>query len=405
MKTHAASLAEATGETVDGLLTALLRGEAVSWPDPCAPDQAAFLSSARAHGVLPLIARQLRKRVPGGWPPELIEAIRASAMQQAAAERAALEETRQVLESLAARGVRPLVIKGAALAHTHYPYPCLRPRTDTDILVATGDRARAEAALTCRGYTHANLVSGAVISHQALFVREGSAGVVHAVDLHWKAANPAAFADVLQYEALNARAVAVPALGPAAHALHPVDALLLACVHRVAHHDDGPDLIWLYDVHLLAGSLTDAQWREFAGAAVAKRIAAVCSRGLQLAAQHFGTAMPIEVAKLADVRGEPSSAFLRRDIRRVDRLRSDLAALGGTRLRVRLIRELLFPPPIYMREAYRGRSRGWLPFLYLHRALTGAPSWFRASRTGFSRVGRPSGAPRERKTPGRPHCP
>src|SRR5688572_23500012 len=122
MKTHAASLAGATGETVDGLLTALLRGEAVSWPAPCAPDQAAFLSSARAHGVLPLIARQLRKRVPGGWPPELIEAIRASAMQQAAAERAALEETRQVLESLAARGVRPLVIKGAALAHTHYPY-------------------------------------------------------------------------------------------------------------------------------------------------------------------------------------------------------------------------------------------------------------------------------------------
>ena len=35
-----------------------------------------------------------------------------------------------------------------------------------------------------------------------------------------------------------------------------MDALFVACVHRVAHHDDAIDLLWLWDIHLLASRLS-----------------------------------------------------------------------------------------------------------------------------------------------------
>ena len=37
-----------------------------------------------------------------------------------------------------------------------------------------------------------------------------------------------------------------------------VDALVLAAVHRIAHHFDSDHLIWLYDIDLIARSLTIA---------------------------------------------------------------------------------------------------------------------------------------------------
>ena len=49
-----------------------------------------------------------------------------------------------------------------------------------------------------------------------------------------------------------ANGVAVPIL---AILLAPVNALVLACIHRLAHHQGRDRLVWLYDIHLLAGRL------------------------------------------------------------------------------------------------------------------------------------------------------
>ena len=53
-------------------------------------------------------------------------------------------EIARVTAALDARGVRALLVKGAALAYGLYPEPCLRPRVDTDILVLGDDRAATD---------------------------------------------------------------------------------------------------------------------------------------------------------------------------------------------------------------------------------------------------------------------
>ncbi len=55
---------------------------------------------------------------------------------------------------------------------------------------------------------------------------------------------------------------------PAPRDLPPPHALLMACVHRVAHHFDPPTLIWLYDIHLLASSMSEDDATRFVALAV-----------------------------------------------------------------------------------------------------------------------------------------
>jgi hypothetical protein len=55
---------------------------------------------------------------------------------------------------------------------------------------------------------------------------------------------------------------------------------------------------------------------------------------------------------------------------------SDLRALTGLAMRVRLVKQHLFPRPDYVLRKYGARSRILLPYLYLRRIVEGAPRWF-----------------------------
>src|SRR5205814_2238849 len=79
-----------------------------------------------------------------------------------------------------------------------------------------------------------------------------AAGVEHQLDVHWRISNVLAFGAVLTYAEVAADAVWLRPLG--AHALTPSTphSLALACIHRVAHHRESGNLLWLYDIALLA---------------------------------------------------------------------------------------------------------------------------------------------------------
>ena len=59
---------------------------------------------------------------------------------------------RGVLEACAGLGVEATLLKGASIAHQHYPLPHLRPMRDLDVLVEPEAVERVEAALRASGY-------------------------------------------------------------------------------------------------------------------------------------------------------------------------------------------------------------------------------------------------------------
>jgi hypothetical protein len=221
-------------------------------------------------------------------------------------------------------------------------------------------------------------VSGTLVMSQATYVAARAGIVTHVVDVHWKIANPHAFAGLVTYEELAADAVPVPQLGPGARGLSDAHALLVACVHRVAHHYDADVLIWLYDIHLIVSRITPTEWTRFVRLAARGGVWQISRRSLERTQAAFGTGLPdMDAAgmRVDEATEAATAAFLDARRRPVERVMADLRALPRWRDRVRLVREHVFPSATYMRGRYAPSSTAPLPVLYARRVLRGARKW------------------------------
>jgi len=317
---------------------------------------------ARAHRVDALLAQRSGRQ----------DAVRAAAAKALADERAIVE----ICEGARQRNVDLLILKGTALAYTHYPVPHSRPHDDIDLFIRHRDRAAMADVLTRLGYVRDAEADAEVWTGQCHYARRSATGAT-VIDVHWRVVNPVVFVGAIDFELAWRRSIAIPALGPSARTLRPSDTLLLACIHRVAHHRDRIDLLWLWDVHLLASRMTEAEFTEFEAAAFESKAARVSARGLSLAVECFDTPVPRALLeRLRDARDEPSAAFLNTALSPFDVALTDWSALGGWRERATLLREHLLPPASYMRQRYPACPAVLLPFAYLHRIAAGAPRWF-----------------------------
>lgn len=340
----------------------LFRGDAAAEPELTAADFAALDD----HGLIPLLYAR------GRWP-----SLRGRAVAAAVEEAFRLRELREVLEALHERSVVPLILKGTALAYSIYAAPEQRPRSDTDLLVREGDLPAVREVLLRRGFGERPTSGDTLGVRQYSFSRAEPEGVEHVLDIHLAISNSAVFADLLGYDELFGRSGPVAAIAPCARGLSIVDALLLACIHRVAHHYDSERLIWLHDVHLLRERMSAGEHAEFWRMAAERRVVAVASRAIDLAGEWFATAVrhraEDHLDPVAMARAEPSRAFLDRGRSRAALLAGDLAALPGWRHRARRLWQLAFPPPSFIRQT----SGAPLPLAYLWRAVRGVGRLFR----------------------------
>lgn len=312
-------------------------------------------------------------------PLAVREFLHAAVRVAALDDRAHAVELRGVLDRLAQANVHPILLKGISLAYTCYQRPYLRPHLDLDLLIRRQDLPTIRQVMEEARYSRPNQIEGDCIQHQCSYEKVGPAGINHAFDFHWRLANPELFADLPSFEDSERLAVAIPALGKNARGLGDVHALFLACVHQVAHHR-ATELLWLYDIHLLAQRLTGVGWQEFEDLAAMTATRAVCNHGLGLAIEVYQTRVPEPVvAMLSKARNEASAAFLRGGLREVDIQFMNFRNLRGWRARCRLVRQNLFPASSYVLKAYNVANRAWLPALYVHRIVSGVPRWFRST--------------------------
>ncbi|MBV8544174.1 MAG: nucleotidyltransferase family protein [Acidobacteria bacterium] len=344
-------------------LRALLRGESADWPSAAtAEDAAQLVESIKQNGLGPLVYAR-----PSDWPIRSL--LRDIAIHAAAGESSRLADVREVLGAFETNGIRVLIIKGTGLAYDIYPSPELRPRGDTDLLIAKSDLEKVRRILHGRGYA-SSITSGDTLAiRQQSFARAG-----HVYDVHWDVANSPVVRDALPFEELLSRAIAVPRIAPNALAPSHVDALVLACIHRVAHHHDTERLIWLYDIHLLREAMSADEHARFWRLAAERGVVAICERSIELADEWFAAA-PHDRARdwLTEderSRDEPSAAFLNRDRRRGAVLSDDFKALDW-RSRFRRLRELALPPLGFMRQSFPSAPAAVLPALYVWRGARG----------------------------------
>ena len=339
-----------------------------------------LLACAREHRVHLLLAGTLRHDDPSDakvWA-ELDGEYREAAARDAG-ETAALQ---QVFAIASQHGVRPLVFKGAALAHRVYARSWERPRMDVDLFISEVDARVMCRVLETAGYERATAVDGALVTRQFQYRQVSPGRLDQHIDVHTRLFNPAAFAHALEWSDADARAVDISDLGPSARTLSDADALFVACLHRVAHHYGEPDLIWLYDIDRLARRLGTDDWAMFVSRAAGARVRAVCGHSLAAAARLFATPIPVTAtASLATTDLEPSAAFLHRGAGELQVQWLNLQHLPGWRARAALVLQHLFPSRDYMRTRYRVKSAWMLPLCYVHRLCAGVPRWLGLQRS------------------------
>ncbi|MCI0521482.1 MAG: nucleotidyltransferase family protein [Chloroflexi bacterium] len=349
------------------------RAGQVDWGDYAAADWERLAACAETQGVAPLLYQALRHQAAlANAPREAQQSLSRSYYQTTASNQLALAELERGLSALEAEGILALAIKGAALAHTLYAEPGLRPMSDLDLLLAEDQLERAAQVIEGLGYVQAEMQTwqgvARLVTYEASYVRKTAATDYH-LELHWgliggEASRYRPAVDWFwEQSELWQGTRAWRTLSPAAHFLY------LAAHLLIKHGGGGERLIWYYDLYQLMERV-ELDWDLIVSKAGEFRWAGAVSAALRGVERRFGVGAPAGVVEALEVRTLPfDRRYLQRKAHSRGAWQQSLLAFETFtwRARLRYILALIFPSPGYMRWRYRP-APGWMwPLYYAYR--------------------------------------
>ncbi len=338
-------------ETLAGLLTGKTLFE-----DVAGLSDQDLLNALDYHGIT-LLAADLNE-IPLSLKP-LLKQRRAMAIANELIKQAAMV---QLFNAFTAAGIDSIMFKGSALAYSVYKKPSLRPRSDTDILISSKDKAHFDRVFAEQGFNKLFAIEGEFVSHQSTYGKHLLGETYLNIDVHWQINNRQMFAQTFSAEGLRntckkidqfgdvklSRPIEIPSI---------VNSLLIAAIHRAGHHNKEDRLAWFYDIHLLASSLSDSQWLELTDSATEKKIAGITADALLTSQRYFTSDLNARaIDALQKVQGEPSRIFLQTELSERHYFWADLKSLKSTSEKLRFLQETLFPSPRYIRKQMGTRS-------------------------------------------------
>jgi hypothetical protein len=240
---------------------------------------AGYALAAEADGRLALPARQLRQ----------LADTHGRRLLRSALLRRELDGVVRALES--ACGVRPILLKGPAVADRFYPDPGLRPFVDLDLLVPRDALAAGVAALRGAGFEPLQEFRPGYAErhgHDVHLARRGGGAAID-VELHWRLGDDDA-ANGFSHALLAPAATEIEVAG-APVAVPAVEHQLLGlAIHLLS--DRAKRLGWVQDLRLAGAAASDEQWRGGFATADELGLGWVLHRGLDYCAHHLGFERP-----------------------------------------------------------------------------------------------------------------
>lgn len=244
---------------------------------------------SKAHGVAPLVYRNLATICPAAVPSAIHEAYRRHNQANGLLNTLLAKELVTLLDALAAKGVTAIPFKGVTLAQTAYGDLSLRECADIDLIVEQGAIPQARKVLWSQGYqlTSQDTGAGAESGEPYHFFQKRN-GIV-AVDLQWVMARRH-FGFRLDRSVLWDRLKPVGLPTKSVMSLCPEDLLILLCVHGSKHA--WAQLKWICDVAELVRRRPALDWSRVlfqAGEWGCRRMVLL---GLAMAQSLFDTVLP-----------------------------------------------------------------------------------------------------------------
>jgi hypothetical protein len=278
----------------------------------------------------------------------------------------------RLFDAFANAGLNECVLfKGSALAYTLYSSPWLRPRSDSDILVNPSYKGSFEKIFVALGYKKQFAIEGNYVSYQSTYSKELVGRSAINIDLHWRINNRQILASSFSAQELYRYGKPLTKLSSNITIPCTTHCLLISSLHRLGHHQNEERLTWLYDIHLLANSFVDSDWKHLVEQAKDKQLCAITLDALQHCECLLNTKIPDYVlTKLLKgaQHSEPSKLFLQRDVPERTLFWNDLKAMPSLSAKVSLLLETFIPSPGYIRQQMNTKYALWG---YLKRVIRG----------------------------------
>lgn len=222
-----------------------------------------LVENAKQWNALPLLFHILgNDNIP--IPQSLRSLSRTQYIQNYLAAVLFLRELREVLSSLADRGVEVIVLKGAALTMNVYPSLGVRPMRDIDLLIHREDLAQVVEILRALGYQRYPPPARNGIEKfqgEVTWVKTGQFPMV--IEPHWTLGPEYPYSGRIEAQDLWHRARRVNLDGIDTLILCPEDSLLHTCLH-LFHHGQG---FWLVPACDITGLIrhyeSNFDWKAF----------------------------------------------------------------------------------------------------------------------------------------------
>jgi len=257
-------------------------------------DWAYLTSTARTHGLIPLLYRQL-STVVNEVPPTHFAAVKQESIENCQSVLTLMARLTEVLQLFNQRELPLLVFKGAVLAEVAYGENSLRQAGDVDVLIEVENFQRAKELLESLGYEMVPaLTSSQQKAHlnfhcEIQFVRDNWFTVI---DLHWSLA-PRAFPFELKTEDAFARSREASLGGQPFRTLAVEDLILFQCMHGAKHY--WSRLEWITSLAEIIRSETDIDWAQLISRARATNSLKMLALGLNLARKLGDLEIPADV--------------------------------------------------------------------------------------------------------------
>ena len=268
-------------------------------------------------------------------------------------------------------GIAVLWLKGITLAQTIYPHPATRPMADIDLWVHANDYRKALSILQNNGYQgdthtltphatkhftlHGGVDNSLIIEvHHTLFDENDPQATAN-LEWFWQQSMAITTQDDFVYTTLT----------PTAH-------LLYLAAHALVYHGEIEFFLQrFWDMHLLI-TQTDINWESVLAQAVTLKWTYPLERALTLCQDYFATPLPSNILlKLVEQRplDEDSTRVQRYQMNSpaIDRMVARFSQMPWPK-QLRLIGQILFPSPQYMRDHYNIPPRRSVLWYYPYRS-------------------------------------
>lgn len=305
-----------------------------------------FLTSAKYHGVLPLVVSRLLEQPAAGLDRNRLHALLNESLMRSFP---LIEEILRITESFRSEGVPIMPYKGPTMAEDLWGSFSLRECSDIDFLIRPVDIERSGEILGALAYSRVSAV--ATHLRPALLRNASEEQFRHAnngilLELQWAPA-PKVLAASFDTQSLWRNCREIDFAGGRVFAPSREDLMLLLCVHGWKHN--WSRLIWIADLaRLIRGHSLD--WNRIDSLARRTRSTGIVALGIEMVHLAFGLEPPHNVkvharigelaAKLFDhTKSEQSFSYLQWH-------RFMLAARDSYRDRVEHVLRFLFTPGI-----------------------------------------------------------